>query len=78
MLCQKLPTGEVPLSDGLKVAALGCSTEVGSVAISRRALAVFRVTLFQFSPLVRVQVENSLGIDLLLLSESHDKLKWTP
>lgn len=78
MLYQKLPSGEVPWSDGLKVAALGCSTEVGSVAISRRVFAVFRASLFQISPLLRVQVENSLGIDLLLLSESHDKLKWTP
>lgn len=68
----------LPWSDGLKVAALGCSTGVGNVAISRRATAVFRVTLVQLSPFVRVQVEKSRGIDLLLLSESHDKLKWTP
>lgn len=68
----------LPQSDGLEVAASGFSSEVGSVAISRKATTVFQVKLLQLSALVRVRVENCLCFDLLLLSERHDKLKWTP
>lgn len=67
----------LPRSDGLEVAASGFSSEVGSVAISRRTTTVFQVKLLQLSALGRVRVENCLYFDLVL-SERHDKLKWTP
>lgn len=59
------PEVRLPRSDELEEAASGYSSEVGSVAISRRATAVFQVKLLQLSALVRVWVEKCLCFDLL-------------